>query len=436
MLNIGLLGCGRIGQVHSRSIGQIEGARVTAVADAFEAPAKALAEKTGAAVMNPQALITSPDVDAVVIGTPTDTHYDLIHAAAAAGKAILCEKPVDMSADRIRDCIAAVEAAAVPFMTAFNRRFDPNFASVQARIAAGEIGGVEIVTIQSRDPSPPPISYVRSSGGLFRDMMIHDLDMARFLLGEEPATVYAVGASLVDPEIGRAGDVHTAAVTLPTKSGRICQITNSRRASYGYDQRIEVHGEKGMLRAENILENTVEIATSTGFTKAPAQHFFLERYDAAYRAEMAHFVDSVVNQKHITPGIVDGLRAQALADAASTSSMCAPASTVSAKAATSPKTCAADPTMRPVSSAGKLVQSVLCPLHSVETNVMAKTAPALIFAPCSSTGRTRRATTGSSKSITDRGVGHCFDGWIPGQILQSEAADYQWTIGYRFRIAK
>ena len=319
MLKIGLLGCGRIGQVHARSISQIDGAKVTAVADAFEAPAKALADKTGAAVMGPQDLIASAEVDAVVIGTPTDTHFDLIHAAASAGKAIFCEKPVDMSAERIRDCIKAVEAAGVPFMTAFNRRFDPNFASVQARIADGEIGGIEIVTIQSRDPSPPPISYVKSSGGLFRDMMIHDLDMARFLLGEEPVTIYATGASLVDPEIGKAGDVDTAAVTLTTKSGRICQITNSRRASYGYDQRIEVHGEKGMLRADNMLENTVEVATSAGFTKAPAKHFFLERYEAAYRAEMSYFVACVAGQTEISPGIQDGLRAQLLADAATRS---------------------------------------------------------------------------------------------------------------------
>ena len=319
MLKIGLLGCGRIGQVHARSISQIDGAKVTAVADAFEAPAKALADKTGAAVMGPQDLIASSEVDAVVIGTPTDTHFDLIHAAASAGKAIFCEKPVDMSAERIRDCIKAVEAAGVPFMTAFNRRFDPNFASVQARIADGEIGGIEIVTIQSRDPSPPPISYVKSSGGLFRDMMIHDLDMARFLLGEEPVTIYATGASLVDPEIGKAGDVDTAAVTLTTKNGRICQITNSRRASYGYDQRIEVHGEKGMLRADNMLENTVEVATSAGFTKAPAKHFFLERYEAAYRAEMSYFVACVAGQTEISPGIQDGLRAQLLADAATRS---------------------------------------------------------------------------------------------------------------------
>ncbi|UWQ15149.1 inositol 2-dehydrogenase [Aliiroseovarius sp. M344] len=319
MLKIGLLGCGRIGQVHARSIGQIDDARVTVVADAFADTARALAEKTGAQVMDSQALIESPEVDAVVIGTPTDTHYDLIHAAADAGKAIFCEKPVDMSADRIRDCIKVVEASGVAFMTAFNRRFDPNFANVQARIAGGDIGPVEIVTIQSRDPSPPPISYIQSSGGLFRDMMIHDLDMARFLLAEEPISVFAVGSSLVDPDIGRAGDVDTAAVTLTTASGKICQISNSRRATYGYDQRIEVHGASGMIRAENMLENTVEIASEAGFRKAPAQHFFLERYESAYRAEMQHFVRGVVDGAPLSPGIFDGLQAQLLADAATRS---------------------------------------------------------------------------------------------------------------------
>ncbi|MCK0140646.1 inositol 2-dehydrogenase [Aliiroseovarius sp. F47248L] len=319
MLNIGLLGCGRIGQVHARSIGQIEAARVAAVSDAFAEPAQALATKTGAKVMDSDALINSVDVEAVVIGTPTDTHYDLIHAAARAGKAIFCEKPVDMSANRIRDCIKAVDAAGVPFMTAFNRRFDPNFANIRYRIEQGEIGDVEIVTIMSRDPSPPPVSYIESSGGLFRDMMIHDLDMARFILGEEPISVYAVGAALVDPAIGAAGDVDTAAVTLATASGKICQISNSRRATYGYDQRLEVHGSAGMLRAENMLETTVEAANASGFRKAPAQYFFLERYEAAYRNEMAHFVDAVVGGNPVSPNITDGLRAQILADAATKS---------------------------------------------------------------------------------------------------------------------
>jgi len=319
MLRLGLLGCGRIGQVHARSISQIEDATITAVADAQPAPAEALAKRAGATVLSSEALIDSDTVDAVVIGTPTDTHFGLIHAAARAGKAIFCEKPVDLAAGRIRDCIRAVEAADVPFMTAFNRRFDPNFATMQQRIREGEIGAVEIVTIQSRDPSPPPPDYIKSSGGLFRDMMIHDLDMARFLLAEEPDSVYAVGSVLVDAAIGRAGDVDTAAVTLTTASGKICQISNSRRASYGYDQRIEVHGETGMLRAENILENSVEIASGAGFRKAPAKLFFLERYEEAYRAEMRHFVRAVLDGTPLSPGIKDGLRAQLLADAAAKS---------------------------------------------------------------------------------------------------------------------
>jgi len=319
MLNIGLLGCGRIGAVHARSISLLDGVRVAAVSDAVPAAAKALASKSDAKVMESLALIEAQDIDAVVIGTPTDTHFDLINAAAKAGKAIFCEKPIDMSADNIQSCIKVVEAAGVPFMTAFNRRFDPSFANLQKRLSDGEIGDAEIVTILSRDPAPPPISYIKSSGGIFRDMMIHDLDMARFLLGEEPVQVYAVGSALVDPQIGAAGDVDTAAVTLTTASGKICQISNSRRATYGYDQRIEVHGSGGMLRAANVHENTVEAATDSGFRTAPVQHFFLERYEAAYRAEMVHFVEGITQGTPLSPSITDGLRAQVLADAAAQS---------------------------------------------------------------------------------------------------------------------
>ena len=319
MLNIGLLGCGRIGQVHALSIAHMDGVRITALADAFPDAAAAIATKTGAKVMDAEAVIASADVDAVIIATPTDTHYDLIHAAARAGKAIFCEKPVDMSADRIRDCIEVVTQAGVPFMTAFNRRFDPNFATLQARLRAGEIGQVELVTIMSRDPSPPPISYIERSGGIFRDMMIHDFDMARFLLGQDVVQVFAVGSSLVDPAIGVAGDVDTAAVTLTTASGAICQITNSRRATYGYDQRVEVHGAGGMLRAGNVLENTVQSATAAGFSAAPAQHFFLERYEAAYRIELTQFAQAVAKGTTVSPNIHDGLAAQLMADAAAQS---------------------------------------------------------------------------------------------------------------------
>lgn len=319
MLRIGILGTGRIGQVHAASLMRLVDANLVAVSDAIPAAAEALAARTGAVVMSSNEIIADAEIDAVIICTPTDTHFDLIHAASHAGKAIFCEKPVDMSADRIRACIEVVNQNQVPFLTAFNRRFDPNFANVAARICEGEIGEVEIVTITSRDPSPPPVSYIKSSGGLFRDMMIHDFDMARFLLGEEPVQVFAVGSSLVDPEIGAAGDIDTAAVTLTTASGKICQISNSRRATYGYDQRIEVHGSDGMLRAENVLENRVEVATSAGFARAPAQNFFLERYEAAYLSEIAHFVDAVAKGTAPSPNIADGLRAQVLADAAALS---------------------------------------------------------------------------------------------------------------------
>ncbi len=319
MLRIGVLGCGRIGQVHGRTIKGMDTARVVAVADAMPEAASALAADVGADIRSAEDILASDDVDAVVIGTPTDTHFDLIHGAAEQGKAIFCEKPIDMSVDNIRACVAAVEAAGVPFMTGFNRRFDPNFASLQARIAAGDIGPVELVTITSRDPAPPPISYIERSGGLFRDMMIHDFDMARFLMGEAFVRLHAVGSALVDPAIGTAGDVDTAAVILTSASGRICQISNSRRAAYGYDQRIEVHGAKGMLRAENQLESTVEFATSDGFARPPAQHFFLERYEAAYLAEMTGFVEAVATNSAMTPGIQDGLEAQILADAAAQS---------------------------------------------------------------------------------------------------------------------
>ncbi|MGJ8622416.1 MAG: inositol 2-dehydrogenase [Yoonia sp.] len=291
-------------------------ARAVAVADAMPDAAKALADRLGAKVMDTDAIINDAGIDAVIIGTPTTTHYDLIQAAAAAGKAIFCEKPIDLSVDRIRDCLEAITAAGVPFMTAFNRRFDPNFAHLQRQIKDQAIGNVELVTILSRDPSPPPLGYIKTSGGIFRDMMIHDFDMARFLLGEDPIELTAVGSCLVDPEIGAAGDFDTAAVMLRTASGKICQISNSRRATYGYDQRIEVHGSMGMLRADNVLETTVELSNSAGMRKAVAQPFFLERYAAAYAAEMAHFVQALETGEAVTPTAQDGLKAQILADAA------------------------------------------------------------------------------------------------------------------------
>lgn len=318
MLNIGLLGCGRIGQVHGTTLKDIPTARVAAVSDFVPEAAEALALRLGAKVMSTDDILTDPSIDAVVVGTPTTTHYDIIHKAAQNEKAIFCEKPVDLSVERIRDCLAAVDKAGVPFMTAFNRRFDPSFANLQQKLADQVIGNVEMITILSRDPSPPPIGYIKSSGGIFRDMMIHDLDMARFLLNEDPVELTAAASCLVDPEIGAAGDFDTAVVTLKTASGKLCQISNSRRSTYGYDQRVEVHGSLGMLRVNNSLENSVELATGAGYGSARSQPFFLERYAAAYRAEMIHFIDCIANGTKMSPTGEDGLKAQILADAADT----------------------------------------------------------------------------------------------------------------------
>jgi myo-inositol 2-dehydrogenase/D-chiro-inositol 1-dehydrogenase len=319
MLRFGLLGAGRIGQIHGNNIAASPDATLVAIADVDKAAAARLAKSTGAEVREPKDIIGAGDIDAILIGTPTDTHADLIEAGAKAGKAVLCEKPVDLASTRVEKLLKVVEAAGTPLMIGFNRRFDPNFAALKQRIVKGAIGKIEIVSIMSRDPGPPPVSYIERSGGLYRDMMIHDFDMARFLLGEEPIEVTAYGSSLVDPAIGKAGDVDTALVIMRTASGKLAQISNSRRASYGYDQRIEVHGSEGMARVDNILESTVEIAGKNGFSKDPAQLFFLERYASAYRLELAAFIAAVRKKKQPSPSGRDGLQAQRLADAATES---------------------------------------------------------------------------------------------------------------------
>ena len=318
-MRVGLLGAGRIGRIHGLNVVARADAKLVAVTDAMPEAAASLAAASGAKVATAEAILADASIDAVLICTPTDTHADLIEAAVSAGKAVFCEKPVDLDAARIRRCLATVEKSGRPLMIGFNRRFDPSFAALEARLRAGEAGDIEIVTVISRDPPPPPVAYVKRSGGLFRDMMIHDFDMARFLLAEEPVEVFALGSALVDPAIGEAGDVDTAAVLMKTASGRIAQISNSRRATYGYDQRIEVHGSKGMLRAGNIHETTVEIATATGFRADPVQNFFLERYAAAYRAELDAFFTACKGGKAMSPSGLDGLKAQILADAATES---------------------------------------------------------------------------------------------------------------------
>jgi myo-inositol 2-dehydrogenase/D-chiro-inositol 1-dehydrogenase len=316
MINFCQFGAGRIGSIHAENIASHPGARLHVVVDTDRAAAERLAELYGAAVGSPAEALADPAVDAVVIASSTDTHADLVEAAARAGKAIFCEKPLDLDRRRAEACAAVAASCGVKLMVGFNRRFDPSFARLERQIRDGRIGKLEMLTITSRDPAPPPLEYVKVSGGLFRDMMIHDFDMARWLSGEEPVEILAAASNLVDPAIGAAGDVDTAIVTLRMKSGALCQISNSRRAVYGYDQRIEALGSKGALRAENVVESTVSFSGADGVVGEKPLNFFLERYAEAYRLELAHFIDAIANGTPPLTGGVDGVRALMLADAA------------------------------------------------------------------------------------------------------------------------
>lgn len=319
MLNVGLLGAGRIAGVHATAISAHPGSRLVAVSDINTEAASTLAARYGAEARTTDAILSDPAIGAVLIATSTDTHSDLIERATAAGKAALCEKPVDLSLARAQACQKAVAATGRPVMIGFNRRFDPNFAALKAALDAGEIGKAELLSITSFDPAPPPVAYIKVSGGLFRDMMIHDFDMASFLMGAVPVTVSAVGSCIVDPAIGQAVDVDTAVVTLTYGDGRIAVIKNSRRAVYGYDQRVELLGSEGLLQAQNMLENTVVKSTTAGVTGAKPTYFFLERYMPAYAAEWAAFV-AAVNAGSVLPvTLEDGIAALAMAEAATRS---------------------------------------------------------------------------------------------------------------------
>lgn len=315
-LRFAILGAGRIGRVHARAIASVSGAALAAVADPVPAAALALQAEHGCEVRTIDAILGSADIDAVVICTPTDTHADLIERFARAGKAIFCEKPVDLSLSRVQACLKVVAETGATLMVGFNRRFDPDFMALKAAIDAGRIGVVEMVTITSRDPGAPPHDYIGRSGGIFRDMTIHDFDIARWLLGEPVETVFASASVLTDPAIGTLGDYDSANVVLATASGRQAVITNSRRAAYGYDQRIEVLGSKGMVQAHNHAQASVTVADATGFHQPPLLDFFMTRYTAAYANEIAAFV-AAVRDGTVPPATgEDGLHALALADAA------------------------------------------------------------------------------------------------------------------------
>jgi myo-inositol 2-dehydrogenase/D-chiro-inositol 1-dehydrogenase len=309
-------GAGRIGAIHAANLAAHPEARLLHVVDVDREAARGLANRYGARVSDVADALDDPAVDAVLIASSTDTHATLIERAARAGKAIFCEKPIDLDLGRVDACLEVVAECGVPLALGFNRRFDPSFSALERSVREGKIGKMEMVSITSRDPAPPPVSYIKVSGGLFRDMMIHDLDMARWLLGEEPVEVFATGSCLVDPAIGEAGDIDTALVTLKTRSGALAQISNSRRASYGYDQRIEVLGEKGMVQAGNRTPTTVELSTREGVTRDKPLHFFLERYAEAYVAELDAFIAALKEGRMPAPGGEDGRMALKLADAA------------------------------------------------------------------------------------------------------------------------
>jgi myo-inositol 2-dehydrogenase / D-chiro-inositol 1-dehydrogenase len=316
VVRFGLLGAGRIGKVHAKAVTGDANAKLVAVADAMAPAAQAIADQYGCEVRSIAAIMAASDIDAVVICTPTDTHADLIEAAVKAGKAVFCEKPIDLSLARVKTCLEVVRAHKGTLMVGFNRRFDPHFRAVRAEIDKGTIGVPEMVVITSRDPGAPPVEYIARSGGIFRDMTIHDFDMARFLLAEEISEVVATAAALVDPAIGVAGDFDSVQVLLKTASGRQAVISNSRRATYGYDQRIEVHGSLGAVSAENQRPVSIEVATAAGYTRPPLHDFFMTRYIEAYAAEIASFIAAIGGKGKAEPTGEDGLIALALADAA------------------------------------------------------------------------------------------------------------------------
>ena len=316
MIRLALFGAGRIGNIHGRNVLLHPQAEMVALHDPYQPNAESLSKALGCEQKSVAQIFADDSIDAVMVCSATDTHAELIEQAVDAGKHVFCEKPIDLSLVRVQQVVAKVEASNIVAMVAFNRRFDPSFSLLQQRLASGEVGDVELLSIISKDPAPPPVDYIKGSGGLFRDMTIHDFDMARFLLAEEVSQVSAHASCLVDPAIGQAGDVDTAVITLTTASGKLAQITNSRRASFGYDQRLEVHGSRGLLCAENIKEHMVTSATQQGVITAKPMHFFLERYELAYRAELHAFINALNGESVILPTLHDGLQALLLAEAA------------------------------------------------------------------------------------------------------------------------
>lgn len=310
MINLSLIGAGKIGSIHAEHVAENPRAQLKYIVDPNLEAANKLAKQFGGTATDcPMDALSDPDVQGIVIASSTDTHANLIKRAAKNGKAVFCEKPIDLNVDQVDDCIVELEKSGTPCLIGFNRRFDPNFQNVYRSIQEGKVGKVEFVRITSRDPQPPPLEYVKTSGGLFRDMAIHDFDMACWLLGEKPVEVYATASCLVDPAIAEAGDVDTALITIKSASGALCQITNSRRASCGYDQRIEILGSKGDLKCDERLA----VTPFEGSSKEP---FFIRRYRKSYKIEIEHFLDIITKGSKPLVSAECGRQALVLAEAA------------------------------------------------------------------------------------------------------------------------
>ncbi len=319
-VKMAVIGAGRIGQIHATNAAQNPGVQLVGIADAIPAAAQKLASALGTKLISVEQIFSDAAIDAVLIGASTDTHADLIQRSAAAGKHIFCEKPVDLDLARARECEKAVQAAGKICLIGFQRRFDPTFAALKARIEQGEIGELEALSIISRDPGAPPIEYLQRSGGIFKDMLIHDFDIFRWIFGEEAESVYATASALTDPKIAtEAQDADTTAVILRTVTGKLAQIHTSRRAAYGYDQRFEVLGSKGLLQAGNHRPTEVVASGAAVVSADKPEHFFLQRYEKAYRAELDHFIAVLAGQEKLRVSIKDGVKALELADAAAIS---------------------------------------------------------------------------------------------------------------------
>lgn len=313
---LALFGAGRIGKIHAATVAANPDCDLVAVVDIYKPAAQEIAEKYSASIRTKEEVFNDPNIDGVLICSAASSHAELIEDSARANKVIFCEKPIDLDLNRVQACLKIVKENNASLSLGFNRRFDNNFIAIKEALDADKIGKTELITISSRDPEPPPLEYVKVSGGIFKDMMIHDFDMAVWLKGAMPIKLSAQASSLVNPQIAKYNDYDTAVVSMEFADGSLAVITNSRRASYGYDQRVEVHGEKGMLSMENILENTVSMSTKKGTTQAKPLYFFLERYMQAYANELNSFVDCFKNNKEPQASGNDGKNALILAIAA------------------------------------------------------------------------------------------------------------------------